>query len=291
MPVYTNPIIDQEPSPKVVYYIDNKCALFTCNGSPEGVILANTGSIALSDNGSVFKKTTDDLTTGWVELASGSVSSPLDVSGTNPTINLIDTDVGDDDGVISMQSDVMSIGVSGGTLLQIRSNGHILGYPRTIEVNTTTVGNVGAGLDNLHSFVVPINSLQSNNDYLECEYFGSYAGNDTNKRIVWTVAGGIIEDTGLIDIDGQGWALKAKIVRLSSTTIRIETELIGGVTATDSAGVNTVTTIGGTARIRNFTSTAVADLTANTLTLTVQAEGAANNDIVQDLSIISLCQR
>lgn len=69
MATYTNPTIDQEFSPKFIYYADNRCAIFTCNGSPEGVILANTGSIALSDNGNVYKKTTDLVVTGWIELA------------------------------------------------------------------------------------------------------------------------------------------------------------------------------------------------------------------------------
>lgn len=119
MAVYTNPIIDQELSSKAIFYLDNKCAIFTCNGSPEGVILASTGSIAISDNGSVYKKTTDDINTGWVELTGGTISSPFVISGTNPTLSFVDTDVGDDDGSISMQSDIMSLGVVPGTQVQI----------------------------------------------------------------------------------------------------------------------------------------------------------------------------
>lgn len=74
MPVYTNPSIDQEPTPKQLFYVDNKCAIFTCNGSPEGVILANTGSIAISDNAAIYKKTTDDVNTGWIELSAAITS-------------------------------------------------------------------------------------------------------------------------------------------------------------------------------------------------------------------------
>jgi hypothetical protein len=92
MAVYTNPTIDQEVTPKQLFYPDNKCAIFTCNGNPQGVIVANTGSIALSDNGSIYKKTTDDVNTGWVELQSGAFTSPAIISGSTPTLQFVDTD-------------------------------------------------------------------------------------------------------------------------------------------------------------------------------------------------------
>jgi hypothetical protein len=69
---YTNPTIDQKNAAKYVFYVDTRCAIFTCHGSPEGVIQADTGSLALSDDGNIYKKTTDNITTGWINLSGDS---------------------------------------------------------------------------------------------------------------------------------------------------------------------------------------------------------------------------
>lgn len=69
---YTNPDITELPTWKEVIYLDTRCAIFTCNGNPENVIIANTGSLALSDDGNVYKKTTDNVATGWINLSGGS---------------------------------------------------------------------------------------------------------------------------------------------------------------------------------------------------------------------------
>ncbi len=289
MPVYTNPAIDQEISPKVVFYLDNKCAIFTCNGSPEGVILANTGSIALSDNASVFKKTTDDVNTGWVELTGGAVASPLVISGTNPTLSFVDTDVGDDDGTISMQSDVMSIGVAGGTLLQIRSNGQILSVPRNLTVDISVVGNVGAGLDPLHTFSLPANSLAANGDFVKAIYSGTFATNDNDKLILITFAGQTVATIGstAFDQDSGQWRYDITFVRLTSTSVLCSTMFTWNFVSHDGAGASGGN---GIAAANNITI-AVADLAANASTMLVSCTGVANNDIVQNLSIIDLVQR
>jgi hypothetical protein len=289
MPVYTNPTIDQEISPKAIFYVDNKCAIFTCNGSPEGVILANTGSIAISDNGSIYKKTTDDLTTGWIELTGGTVSSPLVISGTNPTLSFVDTDVGDDDGTISMQSDVMSIGVAGGTLLQIRSNGQILNVPRNLTVDISVVGNVGAGLDALHTFSLPANSLAANGDFVKAIYSGTFATNDNDKLILITFAGQTVATIGStpFDQDSGQWKYEITFVRLTATSVLCSTMFTWNFVSHDGAGTNGGN---GIAAANNITI-AVPDLSANASTMLVSATGVANNDIVQNLSIIDLVQR
>jgi len=105
MSTYTNPSIDQEISPKQIFYVDNKCAIFTCNGSPDGVILANTGSIAISDNGIIYKKTTDDVNTGWIELTALSSTVKNLVNNATPVGNI---GAGTDN--------LMSFSVNGGSL-------------------------------------------------------------------------------------------------------------------------------------------------------------------------------
>lgn len=88
MATYTNPTLSPVELPwKPLLYIDDQAAIFTCTGSPEGVIVANTGSKAYSDNGLEYRKTTDGVNTGWV--------AQLDQSGAgaaliqNPTTNAI----------------------------------------------------------------------------------------------------------------------------------------------------------------------------------------------------------
>jgi len=69
--IYTNPDVDQHPHFKQIFYADTQVAIFTCHGNPDGVILANTGSLALSDDGNVYKKTTDNIATGWTAITGG----------------------------------------------------------------------------------------------------------------------------------------------------------------------------------------------------------------------------
>jgi hypothetical protein len=293
MPVYTNPTIDQDISPKVVFYVDNKCAIFTCNGSPEGVILANTGSIAISDNASIYKKTTDDLTTGWVELASGTVSSPLVISGTNPTLSFVDTTAGDDDGSISMDADNMSITVVGGTPVTLKPNGQFIGYSRNIVNNFIQAANVGAGLDPLQSVVVPANSLNADNDFLDIIQSGSYANTAVSKRLAFTIDGQSIHDTGLIAIGNAGagaeWIAITRIIRVSATSVRSIFFLSIGNTQHIQAATAIVATAGGVKVSRESVQT-VANLNSNPVTILVSGEATNNNDIIQDITMVGLTQ-
>jgi hypothetical protein len=291
MPVYTNPTIDQDVSPKAVFYLDNKCAIFTCNASPEGVILANTGSIAISDNGSIYKKTTDDLTTGWVELASGTVSSPLNISGTNPTLNFIDTDVGDDDASFGLQTDILTLTIGSGTIV-FRNNGQIAGYSKCVQSDVTTVGNVGAGATTLHTFSLPAASLLVDNDYVHRVHSGFFAANDNQKSIDIQIDGQSVFTTGAFDFDGVGgnanWSVELWHTRLSATTVRTAIIATYGQATADGASAfagNCVITG------RNIVTTTVANLGTNAINLSIVAIGTANNDIVQNLSIIELTQR
>ncbi len=93
MATYTNPEITEIPTWKEVVYLDNRCAIFTCNGSPEGIITANTGSLALSDNGNIYKKTTDNVNTGWINLSSGGGGGGANTDLGNLTTTAINQDL------------------------------------------------------------------------------------------------------------------------------------------------------------------------------------------------------
>jgi hypothetical protein len=264
MPVYTNPSIDQEVSPKFIYYVDNKCAIFTCNGLPEGVILANTGSIAISDNGSIYKKTTDDLTTGWVELTGGTITSPLVISGANPILNFDDTDPTNQTG---------SITVEGGTPIVFRPNGQIVGVGLGITPNITPVGNTNATLQSLQSLVVPANSLAANGDYLKIVQAGDVATvGPHNRRWVSNFGGQVIRDTGNISLTSNAlWNIITTIIRTSSTSV---VATINGDWGQSTVGAGNFFSLGWSALLT------VSDLNANPQTLLLQAQdanGTANN--------------
>lgn len=61
----------------LIYYFADGAALFGCIGNPEGVIPANKRSIAVSDNGSVYIKTTDLVNTGWIAIGGGGGSGTV----------------------------------------------------------------------------------------------------------------------------------------------------------------------------------------------------------------------
>lgn len=161
--------------------------------------------------------------------------------------------------------------------------------PRCIHRDTSTVGNVGVGLDNLHSFSLPANSLATNGDWLRVTYAGNLATNDNNKRLVTSLDAQTVEDTGLIDIDQGWWRVEGTYTRLSATSVFAEQHIVFGFL---SQLDGTAAQSGSSQRhiARNGTLT-VSNLTSNAVTVLVQAEATANNDVTQNLSIIELCQQ
>lgn len=65
MPITQNPTIDLAERDVFVYYLTGGSAIFGCVGDPEGQIIANKNSLAISDNGNTYTKTTDNVATGW----------------------------------------------------------------------------------------------------------------------------------------------------------------------------------------------------------------------------------
>lgn len=164
--------------------------------------------------------------------------------------------------------------------------------PRVIKVDTSVVGNVGTGLDTLHTYSLPAGSLATNNDFLEIEYGGNFGSNNDDKRLVNQIDGNTHEDTGLIDIDALGWSLRLYVVRLSATSVLAHSVLDLGILQIDSAGTTTITGIGGRMNQRGQNIT-VANLNSNAITLLVKGESATatNDNVTQYLSIIKLYQQ
>jgi hypothetical protein len=88
----------------------------------------------------------------------------------------------------------------------------------SLEVNTTAVGNVGAGEDDLMSFSVPANTLGTNGDYLELVAWGSFAANANNKRVRVKFGATTILDTGAVAANSGTWRVQATIIRTGAAT-------------------------------------------------------------------------
>lgn len=162
---------------------------------------------------------------------------------------------------------------------------------RCIHTDTSTVGNVGAGLDTLHTFSLPAGTLATNDDYLTIRYAGKFAANDTDKRVNASFGGTTYEGISALDIDDGTWKIEARIIRLSSTSVRVSSHMSWF--ALHVSSTNTVTAFSGgfLSVTRNTDITGLADLSSNAMTMAVQGEGAANNDVTQNLSIIELRQQ
>jgi len=281
----------------------------TTTGSTN-VTLPTTGTLAASGNNlSFFSPTTSAQLAGNISDETG---TGLLVFGTSPRLatSILDTN-GNEFFTLNATGSAVNeiaitnaatgtgptIAVSGGDSnpnLNINAKGTgrvvIKGYPYTLEVNTTAVGNVGTGLDNLQSYSLPAASLAATNDYLKVTYAGTLGANDDNKRIVITFDGQTVEDTGLIDLDGQGWKATVEYTRLSATSVLATAGIWIGYLQFDSAGVSAGS---GGRYISRITTLTVANLTTNAVTLLVAAESAAatNNNIVQSASFVELVQR
>jgi hypothetical protein len=171
------------------------------------------------------------------------------------------------------------------------TNKTVKGYPRIIEVNTTTVGNVGGGADNLHSFTLPSGSLANDGDMLEVTYSGAIAGNDNDKTLLTLFDGQGVEDTSARDVDDSfnaGWQLTTYYTRVSATQVRAVSLAYAGFLFVDSAG--SALSSGSYFVQRNKLLT-VSNLNSNSVVLLVQGTGTADNDITQNFSVVKLVQR
>jgi hypothetical protein len=276
-------------------YVDDLVAIFTCNGSPEGVIFANTGSIALSDNTGVYKKTTDLSNTGWVELTGGNITGNLTVggdldvnggdvtiTGTSPTLSFVDTSAGDSDGIIRMDLDFLDIVIDGGTPIRFKSNGYIVGYQRSV-IDDSTFAGTGANttLTTLATLVLPANSLAANGDRFFIDVFGGFGVNANDKRVTLAFGGNVVWDPfgAAHAIDGGGWWLRLGIRRLSATTVKYSIAGIEG-QSNIPAFYAAFPATGGTPA--NTGIITVADLAVNATNIVIQGQnGTANaNDVI-----------
>lgn len=171
--------------------------------------------------------------------------------------------------------------------IRVSKDGVIVSYVNPADsifpyVDLSTVGNVGVGLDSLHSFSIPANTLASDGDWLHIRYAGKFATNDNDKRIQVSIDGQSIHNTGAFDQDSGLWVYDLDIFRLSAISVRAAVSLYWNFITRDGGGI-----MGGNGLFATEDKDLpVANLNSNAVTLLVQGEAIADNDIVQNVSHI-----
>jgi len=141
----------------------------------------------------------------------------------------------------------------------------------TIQTNLTEVGNIGAGEDDLMSYTVPANTLSTNRQYIHFSAAGIFAATANNKRIRVRFGTALLYDTGaLVTTTAENWSIEGWIIREAAAVQKCIIKFV----SSDAALVADADYVGATE-----------DLTA-ALALRLTGEATANNDIVEEMSIV-----
>lgn len=131
--------------------------------------------------------------------------------------------------------------------------------------NTTAVGNVGSGADDLITYTLQKNSMQNTGDVLEITAYGSQAANANNKTIKLLLGTTELFTTGAVASSAKDWCIKATITRTAAATQKSIATFLG-----DTVLVTQISDyVSGT---EDFTTA---------LTIKCTGEATANDDIIQ----------
>jgi hypothetical protein len=173
--------------------------------------------------------------------------------------------------------------------IRVNQDGVVQSYVNPVEsifpyTDLSSVGNVGAGTDTLHTFTLPANTLSADGDWIRFVYAGSFATNDNDKRIQILFDGQVFEDFGAFDFDAGIWVVGGDYSRVSPTSVRATSIGMYGEPLVMDEGV-----VSGTPDIiylaRNQLLT-VSNLSTTAVAMTVTGTATANDDIVQNKSLL-----
>lgn len=135
--------------------------------------------------------------------------------------------------------------------------------------NTTAVGNITTGEDDLMTYTIPANTMPVNGDRITFRASGTIANNVNAKRLRVKYGGTTIMDTGAAGIPVSAaiqWVVEGEIIRTGAATQKCNANL-----STNNATLATYVGY----------STAAETLT-NAITLKLTGEATSTNDIVQE---------
>lgn len=140
-----------------------------------------------------------------------------------------------------------------------------------IEVNTTAVGNVTTGEDDLITFTIPANTLNNNGDQVEFDMAGIFAATANNKRVRVYIDNTLLFDTtDLTTTTAEDWSIKGTIIKTGTGTQKCIVQWL----STEATLLSSVDY-----------STVAEDETA-ALVLKATGEATATDDILQEVLIV-----
>lgn len=139
-----------------------------------------------------------------------------------------------------------------------------------IDVNTTAVGNVGTGEDDLISYTIPANVLNTNGDSIRFRMAGTFAANVNNKRLKVKYGATTLFDTTALAFNGADWTVTGQVVRTGAATQKAVCQFSSGsVLLMSSADY-----------------TAPAETLSGTVVLKCTGEATSDNDITEEFHIV-----
>lgn len=144
-----------------------------------------------------------------------------------------------------------------------------------LHVNTTTVGNVGAGVDDLMTYSVTGNTLAVNGDHLEFEAAGTCNPTALSAVSITANFGSTALITFNVPADATKWRIKGTIIRTGSATQRAITTMWNDTTAATTITTDT-----------EYTTPAETLSGAVTLKCTGDPASDTDNDVTQTLFIV-----
>lgn len=148
----------------------------------------------------------------------------------------------------------------------------------TLDVNTTTTGNVGAGEDNLITYSVPAAQMSVNKDSIEFDCAGTFAATVNSKTLKVYFGSTAIFNSSSLVLNGIAWRVHGRVVRTGAATQKATVEAtIGG---TLLSAVNSTVT--------QYTTPAETLSGAVTFKCTGSDDGGvpADNAVVQEISVV-----
>lgn len=142
--------------------------------------------------------------------------------------------------------------------------------PANLITNTTDVGNVGTGVDDLITYSIEAGKLAADGDYLEFTMTFDFAANANNKQITVVYGGTTIYASGAGAQNDGSMEIKGTIIRTGAATQRITfSQINNGTIFTDYADYITAT-----------------ETLSGAVVLKATGEGTSNDDLIQKILIV-----
>ena len=179
------------------------------------------------------------------------------------------------------QANTIQINTNNVSALQVDANQRVDGKPGAstsqttaiggiLNSNSTAVGNVGGGTDDLMTYTLPANVLNITNDSIHIVAGGTFAANANSKRLICLFGSSNIIDSTALVLNGGSWHLDAWVIRTGASSEKA----IATLQSSNSLLVSTTT------------YSSLSESLTTTRTIKCTAAATSDNDITEELSVV-----